>query len=332
MGLRAIDAVQRRSRFREDSPDNFAPYRIMTAVAWYADDDGIAGVAGNHRECPSVTTIAERANVHKNTVLNWLPKLQELGELKVEKYGAGRGTHLVYTILLEISPIRLAPGGDNGTSILSSDVSIDSDLGGALAQEMGAIKRLLAQQNKLLVQALAQANGTNGTSDRTGLVLDPYDPYFDPILIQEEEGETPLPPTPPPFPFRPSPKADLPEHEGPADKRAKAIIQVCGLSADIPTHANKAANAAAQLREFSAGWILDRYGPGPPPDDGWHWYSNDWRGQRGDMPTPEQVVETIAKRKTAVQPKPQLNGRSNSRTEEVAAEYALKRQEFFSDG
>jgi len=96
--------------------------------------------------------------------------------------------------------------------------------------------------------------------------------------------------------------------------------------------AAKAANAAAQLREFSAGWILDRYGPDPPPGDGWHWYSNDWRGQRGDMPTPEQVVETIAKRKTAARPAPQANGRSRSRAEEAAVEYAQMRQEFFSNG
>ncbi len=34
MGLRAIDAVQRRSQYNEDSPENFAPYRIMVAIAW----------------------------------------------------------------------------------------------------------------------------------------------------------------------------------------------------------------------------------------------------------------------------------------------------------
>ena len=127
MGLRAIDAVQRRSQYNEDSPENFAPYRIMVAIAWYAGDDGVAGVAGNHKECPSINTLAERANVHRNTVMNWLPKLQEAGELTVEKHGNGRGAHLVYTILLPIDPVNLPEGKRNDTSPQTGDVPIEQN-------------------------------------------------------------------------------------------------------------------------------------------------------------------------------------------------------------
>lgn len=116
--------------------------------------------------------------------------------------------------------------------------------------------------------------------------------------------------------------------ERPFDNRLLAIAEVCGLRENIPKHREWCEQAASQVHTFSGDYIRARYGPEPPPGGGWHWYSDDWRGKAGDMPTPAQVVETIAKRKTAVRRK-EANGRP-SRAEQVAAEYAQMKQEFFS--
>ncbi len=146
-------------------------------------------MAGNHKECPSINTLAERANVHRNTVMNWLPKLQEAGELTVEKHGNGRGAHLVYTILLPIDPVNLPEGKRNDTSPQTGDVPIEQNETDLLVQEMAGMKQLLVQQNELLVQALVQGIGTNGTSPQTGVVHDPFDPSLDP-----KGEESPPPP------------------------------------------------------------------------------------------------------------------------------------------
>ncbi len=331
MGLRAIDAVQRHSRYNEDlpTPENFAPYRIMTAIAWYADDSGVAGVVGNHKECPSINTIADRANVHRNTVLNWLPRLQEAGELRVDKYGAGRGAHLVYTILLEISPIRLPPGSENGTSHQTGDVPISEDESGLLVQEMTEIKRLLVQQNGLLVQALVQGIGTNGTSHQTGDVPDPFDPYFDPILIQEEEG-TPLPP----YPAKP-----VDEVTGDEAEELAMWQTAVELASRWAKHRGTYRRLDPQKQDDAndyfrpiLGLVVECEGDG---EQAWQMMESQCERMVADGLTVVRAGPVVSQirneQQRALLPAsaPQ-NGRPNSRAEEVAAAYAAKRQEYFN--
>lgn len=97
-----------------------------------------------------------------------------------------------------------------------------------------------------------------------------------------------------PFPFRPSPKKDLPEHRGPADKRTDAIMSVCGYDPTIDRHLRNAESAAAQLRSYSAGAIIDRYRLTDTPPETWYWYRDDWRGRKGQRPTPDGILETIS--------------------------------------
>jgi len=97
-----------------------------------------------------------------------------------------------------------------------------------------------------------------------------------------------------PFPFQPSSKQDLPEHRGPADKRLDAIMAVCGYDPSIDRHLRLAESAAAQLRSYSAGAILDRYRLAETPPEAWYWYRDDWRGRRGQRPTPDGILETIS--------------------------------------
>jgi hypothetical protein len=136
-------------------------------------------------------------------------------------------------------------------------------------------------------------------------IIEPFQLYKEKKGGEEKEETNP-------FPFQPPPKVDLPEHKSPADQRVEAILEICGLNASIPAHINQAGNATVQLRDYSAGQIRARYGPDPLADGSWHWYTDDWRGQRGDMPTPAQVVETIAKRKTAVKRTSTDNGRQGN--------------------
>lgn len=302
-----MGAVQLHSRYRKDTPENFAPYKILMALAWFADGNGRVGQPGDFRKCPGQRAIADRAGVSKTTVNKWLGLMVEAGELSVAAAGGnGRGTWSVYQIELEMDV------SDAGTlpeiTYQATDEGATDDPG-TLIERM---YQLIERTYQLMYQQAQRTYQQNVPNVPTPLEVAPPDPLilFDPN-DPGDPGGTPKPPTPPgPFQFRPSPKADLPEHEGPADKRLKAVLQVCGLSADIPAHVNQAANAAVQLKDFSAGWILDRYGLDQPAGGGWHWYGDDWRGQRGDMPSPSQVVDTIAKQKTATRPAPSGNGRS----------------------
>lgn len=67
-----------------------------------------------------------------------------------------------------------------------------------------------------------------------------------------------------------------------------AISEVTGLDKDI--NAGRIGRAATQLsRKYSPEIVIANYQRGA-----W-WYLNDWRGQKGGLPTPEQIVETIGR-------------------------------------
>lgn len=303
----------------------------------------VANASGAVDPAPNQKTLAAFLDTTDRTIRTYLSAIEADGEIKQTRVGSGPGNPSAYQITLPMPEngregLDHEPekGGGNGGKV-EENPDFVSTFEAFKAEIKAEIFELKAEINQLKAERAIAEGGKVEGERRKGHSFknadDPdFDPDFDPNTIQEEEGESPLPPAPSePFPFRPSPKTDLPEHEGPADKRLKALLKVCGLSADIPAHVNKAANAAVQLRDFSAGWILDRYSQDPPAGGGWHWYSDDWRGQRGDMPDPDQVVATVAKQKTVVRASAN-SGKSNSRAEEVAVQYAKRRQEFFNNG
>lgn len=111
----------------------------------------------------------------------------------------------------------------------------------------------------------------------------------DPLLSEPNEGEWRGPPTEASdeFPFEGNPVE--PAIKSPADERFEAIISVCGMNSNVPRHRKQAEQATASLSDYSAAYILERYGP-----SGW-WYENDWRGQKGEQPTVDALIETIEK-------------------------------------
>ena len=76
--------------------------------------------------------------------------------------------------------------------------------------------------------------------------------------------------------------------------------------------------AAAQLArvEATADLVRQHYGPG-----GW-WYQCDWRGQKGEFPRPEQVIETWGQWERAAPPavngKPPGKGRHSEAWQKLA--------------
>jgi len=175
MSYQAMEAVQDHSRYTEDTPENFAPFKIMMAIARYADRTGVAGVAGQYRKCPSFRAIAKKANVHRNTVSNWIPKLVETGEITIETGGSGRASWTVYYIQLPIEsdaraaePATMAQGTAQGTAQGMAQ-AIET-----MAQEIAQVRALMAQGIAQGGALMAQGNGTNGTSplSKSGQIQD----------------------------------------------------------------------------------------------------------------------------------------------------------------
>lgn len=99
--------------------------------------------------------------------------------------------------------------------------------------------------------------------------------------------------------YAPFQKSPVESKIGPsgAELRTAALLRVCGLSSAVPAHLKNAHNATAQLSAYTAEYILGRYLPLPKgaQANGWNWYTDDFRGQKGAQPTISQVIETIAK-------------------------------------
>lgn len=70
-----------------------------------------------------------------------------------------------------------------------------------------------------------------------------------------------------------------------------AIAEVCGKDLDLETHAKMCGKAGKQVRSSKKNpatpeLIKEKYG-----ENSW-WFKFDFRGQRGSLPTPMQIVET----------------------------------------
>lgn len=162
MSYQAVEAVQDYSKI-----DDHAGLCIMYAIARYADANGVAG-ANTKETSPSVRTLAEKARVHRNTVINWLPKLEAAGELKIERFGKGRGAWNRYTIMLPIENNGTSPvsNGTNGTSIGTSHVvPIDENNVTSQMAQMAQRIDLMAQKIELMAQEMAHIGTSHVVTD-----------------------------------------------------------------------------------------------------------------------------------------------------------------------
>lgn len=143
MSWQALEAVQDHSE-----QEDHTALCIMYALARSADARGVVGSGGRYT-APNIDTIAGRAHCHRNTVLNWLPRLEESGELKVERLGKGRGAWNRYTILL---PMPEEPEEEE----LPDPVEQLS----LMVQELAVMVQATHEMMKVMVQETVQ----NGTS------------------------------------------------------------------------------------------------------------------------------------------------------------------------
>lgn len=90
-------------------------------------------------------------------------------------------------------------------------------------------------------------------------------------------------------------RSDPPPFVTAVTQRMQAIFDVCGLDPAVPAHRQAVEGAAAQLDSYSADEIRNRYERPRGPIRGWNWYLHDFRGRKGDQPTPRWVVENISK-------------------------------------
>jgi hypothetical protein len=116
------------------------------------------------------------------------------------------------------------------------------------------------------------------------------------------------------FPFQNGRKSKHPDGE--CDRRIAAILEVCGLDRAVPDHLREAERGATQLAKYTGDYIRQRYGPG-----GW-WQTHDFRGRRGDQPTVDWLISTIAKSAPIT-----TNGRHADDLEAMKARVAAKLQE-----
>lgn len=99
------------------------------------------------------------------------------------------------------------------------------------------------------------------------------------------------------------PKKDFPPlSDTKPDRMIAALAAVTEMDLEIPAIREKIENVAVYLvSRYEPGKVLERYGP-----DG-EWYTCDWRGQRGELPSLASIQETIA-RSTLGQPRASPNG------------------------
>jgi hypothetical protein len=318
MSWRAMEAVQDYSRYQ--SAREHSAFRVMLAMASYADEHGVVGREGDYRSCPSYTTLAERAHLHRNTVANLIPRLVEDGELAVVAQGGdGRGAWAVYQIMLPMD-VPLGAETSQGSREIEAEMLV------TFVGEMSQGMRQMAEEIAQLRQLIAQGNVTNDTTVQRDTV---HDPIMDPVDPDRDPGdpgarrdgvrvlhEGALKAPAPPFPADPAGlgkgggqdarapnRRDLlrPVLDGVGRRRAavqgtaKAIAEVCGLDMRVRSHRKRCEEAAVQLTGYPEEYILARYGPPDGAAEGWNWYLHDWRGRKGEQPEPRLVVETIGK-------------------------------------
>lgn len=163
MSFQAIQSVRDNSKVTDQSGR-----LILMVIASYCNPDGTMNGLKNP---PSIETIAAGAGCHKNTVLNWLPKLEELNELAIERTGKGRGAKNFYAIKLPImvqgAKIMVQQDNaevdntmNNGTSI---DVPLSGDNGTRELKVMVQGLTVMVQNLTVLVQEMVQIMVQNGT-------------------------------------------------------------------------------------------------------------------------------------------------------------------------
>lgn len=260
--------MERRKEY--ESAEHTKDYDIAMAVAIHIGEDDSPAVM-------SIATIARLAGCHYNTADKRTKAMAAAGQLVVKQ---GNGKLLAYNLPFAA---ERAPADEHPPAPPESQDEMK-----ALRQEIAALREVvsdLADSVKYLHTVVTSSSHSHHTD------FTPYQSdYVKEVEKKRRRKETPL----------------APLTNTAIDQRIKAILDVCGLQADIPQHRREAENAAVQLDSYNAAHIYARYGRGDTPD--WNWFRDDWRGQKGQLPTPKQVVQYISQTRPEPVSEPAANG------------------------
>ena len=331
MSWQAMEAVLLSSRYRHDRGENFTPYRIMMALASFADSAGIIGVAGDAARCPGHRAIADRAGTHRNTVGSWMRRLQDEGELAVVASGGnGRGCWTQYQITI-VDAAGIVPI----TPTMAQDTREDADNNDApILQQMAHAMREMAQEMAQLRALLAQQNGTNGTMPSPVAVPDPIEIRRDPEL---DPGG---PPTPEP------PAAAGTDFDTPPDPNAAYADEMWRLAQVVVGDWLKLVGHYRRLSPQNTAHSADYYAPavrlvhefGGDRAAAWTALETAYHGMlhagmtpRRLAPVVEQVIGNLNRQRSpvpaaATRPQPSANGSGGQQPRAVAALEEFKRR------
>lgn len=185
MAGNVTSAVYRLSQYGE-SEKTFVAFKILLCIADHANREGVTGTPWRPQACLSISRIAEEARVSRRSVNDWLPKLEESGELSRTIYGTAGASHTVYKINLPIDPtedgIELAK---LGAELGAEGATNAQNLVQNLVQEVC----VLVQENRNLVQMvsiLVQKLGALGAEPPEVSVLEPLT-GLEPVTGEREE-------------------------------------------------------------------------------------------------------------------------------------------------
>lgn len=321
MSYQAMGAVQLRSRYREDTPDNFAPYKILMALAWFADGSGRVGQPGDFRKCPGQRAIADRAGVSKTTVNKWLGLMVEAGELSiVESGGSGRGTWSVYQIELEMDDPN--PGTLPETTYQTTRENETNELGTLIERTY----QLAERTYQLMYQQAQRTYQQNVPNVPSPLEVGAPDPliHFDPD-DPDDPGGTPQPPYP-------ADDSQFSREDLMWQTAVKLVSRWAGYRGTYRQLDPQKQDDANDYFRPIFGLVVECEGDG---EQAWQLMKSQCERMVADGLTVVRAGPVVAQirneQQRALLPAnaPQ-NGRSNSRAEEVAASYAAKRQEYFN--
>lgn len=308
----------------------------LRLLMFLADGANAAGVID---PAPRQETLAEFLGVSPRTIRNYLDQIEADGELKQLRIGSGPGNASAYQIAL--------PMPENGREGLEPEPEKGGNKGGKVEIEPGffatfeafkvetkaAISALKVEISQLKVASFeskgGKVEGERWQAHSLKNADDPFDPYFDPILIQEEGG-TPLPPCP----------AEL------ADEVIGDEAEELAMWQTAVTLVERWAKHRGTYRRLDPkkqddandyfrpilGLVVECGGDG---EQAWSLMKSQCERMVADGLTVVRAGPVVSQirneQQRALLPAsaPQ-NGRPNSRSEEVAASYAAKRQEYFN--
>jgi hypothetical protein len=263
---------------------------VMLALADHGEDDG-------SQIFPSVDRLAWKTGYKTRQVQNILRALESRGLIEKVAYPlGGRGHATEYKMNIE-------KGAKKTPFIKKGAIITDTERVQNPAQRVQSVTQKGAKSSTKGAIAIAPQPSYNHQEKHQEPSGDSAANAAPPAADEPvDEVRHPSKPKPSP-PSKPRPKTETPKEPTAQQEMVGALADVTGM--DTRLNGSRLGKVAVQLSRVGAtpDDLRRYYGPG-----GW-WYKADWRGQKGEFPRPEQVLETWGQWARAT---PQVNGHARA--------------------